>query len=81
MEKVRIQLDLAVAEAEALDRLKDRYGLASRKDAVRTALAILEWVQHETAAGRRVMAVGADRLSYLAVPGVTTLASTDREVA
>lgn len=72
--KVRIQLDLRAHEARALDALRDRCELRSRAEAVRAALAVLEWVQGETQQGRRVLAVGEDRVSYLVVPGLTAAA-------
>lgn len=68
--KVRIQLDLPRREAQALDGLRDRLAVRSRADVVRTALAVMEWMESETARGRRVVAVGDDTVSYLALPGV-----------
>ena len=72
--KTRVQLDLYPHEAEALDALRDHCGLRSRADAVRTALAIIEWVHREAQMGRRILAVGSDELSQLVVPGLTTQA-------
>jgi hypothetical protein len=74
--RVRVQLDLPPAEASALDRIRDACDLRSRADAVRTALAVVEWVQGEVARGRRVVAVGPDHVSILTVPGLTTGAAT-----
>jgi len=69
--KVRIQLDLPAREARALDQLRDRLAVRSRADVVRAALAVMEWMEAETARGRRVLAVGDDAVSYLALPGVS----------
>jgi hypothetical protein len=81
--KVRIQLDLRPTEARALDAIRDRCELRSRADAVRTALAVIEWVQLETRKGHRILAVGSESVTQLAVPGLTTLLDTglkqDRE--
>lgn len=66
--KVRVQLDLEAAEVEALDALRASWGLRSRADAVRTALAVLEWMQNEVSWGRSVVAVGDDFISHLALP-------------
>lgn len=71
MEKVRVQLDLSPAEARGLDRLKRMLGLRSRADAVRTALAVLEWAEGEAQSGRRVVGIGAQEVSYLTIPGMT----------
>ncbi len=68
--RVRVQLDLAVEEVEALDDLKARCGLRSRADAVRLSLAMLEWMREQTTVGRRVVAVGERDVVYLAVPGM-----------
>ncbi len=68
--KVRVQLDLPVHEAKALDAIRDRFDLKSRADAVRTALAVVNWVQGQTAEGRRILAVGQSDVSYLALPGL-----------
>lgn len=73
--KVRVQLDLTPHAASALDALKDRCNLRSRADAVRTALAVVEWIDAEAAKGRQVVAVGPDAVSYLAIPGLTMTAS------
>ena len=70
--KVRVQLDLPAHEAEALDAIRDRFDLKSRADAVRTALAIVDWVQGQVAQGRRVVAIGDTDVSYLALRGLTT---------
>lgn len=71
VKKVRIQLDLAPSEAKALDQLRLRCGLRSRADAVRTALAVLEWIQSETNKGRKILAVGNEEIAQLVVPGLT----------
>ena len=71
---VRVQFDLRAGEAQALDRLRGALDLGTRKDTVRTALAVLEWVQREAAAGRRVLGVGADQVSFLSIPGLTAAA-------
>jgi hypothetical protein len=68
--KKRVQLDLSMAETKALDGLRDACYLRSRADAVRTALAVLEWVRMEVEQGRRVVAVGDGQVSWLAVPGL-----------
>jgi hypothetical protein len=65
-------MDMQEAEVRALDALRDRLSLRSRADAVRTALAILEWVEGETGRGRRVVAIGDEEVSRLVVPGLTT---------
>lgn len=69
--KTRVQLDLTTDEAAALDRLRNQCSLRSRADAVRTALAVLEWVEHEASSGRRIVAVNSESLSYLTVGGIT----------
>lgn len=76
-DRIRVQLDLYQHEVQALDRLRDRCGLRSRADAVRTALAIIEWVQNETRNGRRILSVGEDDVVPLTIPGLTVL--TDQE--
>lgn len=68
--KVRIQLDLPAHEAQALDELRDSLAVRSRAEVVRTALAVMEWMNAETARGRRVLAVGDDSVSYLVVAGL-----------
>jgi hypothetical protein len=70
--KIRIQLDLPPREVLALDALKARCNLASRAAAVRTALAVMEWIEQEVSEGRRVLAVGSDCVNYIVVPGLTT---------
>jgi hypothetical protein len=70
MKRVRVQLDLHPNEAEGLDAMKDNLGLRSRADAVRTALAILEWVDRESASGRRIVSVGSEYVTLLDVPGI-----------
>lgn len=69
--KYRVQLDLSRGEVSALDALQKRCALRSRADAVRAALAVLEWVHQESSRGRSVVAVGGDSVSCLVVPGVT----------
>lgn len=69
--KTRIQLDLTKNEAAALDRMRQQCNLRSRADAVRTALAVLEWVEHESSSGRRIVAVDGESLSHLAISGIT----------
>ena len=76
---MRIQLDLRRREAEALDDLREHCASRSRADAVRTALAVVQWVREETSRGRRILAVGSDDVSYLAVPGLTTRATLGEE--
>jgi len=68
--KVRIQLDLPSAEAKALDAMKDKCGLRSRADTVRTALALFEWARRETEAGRQVVAVGPNHVSKVVLAGL-----------
>lgn len=70
--KVRIQLDLRASEAEALDALRDRWKLRSRADAVRTALAVLEWIHGQTAQGRKIVSVGEEGIAQLVVPKLTS---------
>jgi len=70
--RVRVQLDLQPQEVQALDALRQRCGLRSRADAVRAALAVVEWVEREARDGRRVVAVGKDDVAHLVVPGLTT---------
>jgi hypothetical protein len=69
--KVRVQLDLPAREAAALDAIRDRFDLRSRADAVRTALAVVDWMQGQVAQGRQILAVGDQNIAYLAVPGLT----------
>jgi hypothetical protein len=71
--KIRVQLDLLPHEAEALDRLRDQCNLRSRADAVRTALAVLEWAQKEARKGRRILSIGDDEVVPLMIPGLTIL--------
>jgi hypothetical protein len=73
--KTRVQLDLDPKEAQALDDLRDRCSLRSRADAVRTALAVVEWIQMETARGGRVFAISNDQVRSLVIPGLTGLPS------
>jgi hypothetical protein len=77
--KVRVQLDLRRSEAQALDELREHCAGGSRADAVRTALAVMEWVREETSRGRRILAVGSDDVSALVVPGFTTRVTTNEE--
>lgn len=72
-EKIRVQLDLYPHEARALDRLRDQCKLYSRADAVRTALAVFEWIQLETQKGRKVMAIGEHDAVPLLLTGITLL--------
>ena len=72
MAKTRVQLDLRSEETDELDRLRGRFGLRSRADTVRAALAITEWVESESKRGRKVVSVGGDYVSHLVVPGITT---------
>jgi hypothetical protein len=69
--KIRIQLDLHQHEAQALDKLRDSLRLRSRADTVRTALAIIEWIQKESQNGRRIFAIGEDDVVPLTLPGLT----------
>ena len=68
--KQRVQLDLAPEQVVSLDALRERFALRSRADAVRAALAIVEWVDAETTQGRRVVAVGPESVSWFAMPGL-----------
>lgn len=70
MNRIRVQLDLNVAEVEALDGLRDQCALRSRADAVRYALGIMEWVAKQNAHGNQVLAVGKESLSSLTIPGL-----------
>jgi hypothetical protein len=70
--KVRVQLDLPPHEAVALDAIRDRFDLKSRADAVRTALAVVDWMQGQVAQGRTVLAIGNEDVSYLTLRGLTT---------
>ncbi|MFQ5528318.1 MAG: hypothetical protein ACE5GX_18940 [Thermoanaerobaculia bacterium] len=70
--KIRVQLDLSAGEVKALDELRSACGLRSRADAVRTALAVLEWIQAEARRGHSVVAVGDEDISHLVVPGLTS---------
>jgi hypothetical protein len=78
-DKIRIQLDLNPHEVQALDRLRDSCSLHSRADAVRTSLAIFEWIQREVRDGRRILAVGEDDVVPLALPGVTILTLSESQ--
>jgi hypothetical protein len=75
--KVRIQLDLRTDEANALDELREHCAVASRADAVRTALAVVEWIRDEISQGKRIFAVGRNDVSALMVPGLTTRIKTN----
>jgi hypothetical protein len=70
-QQVRVQLDMSNEEAAGLDSLKEACGLRSRSDAVRTALAVIEWVSREADSGRRIVALGGDVVSEFVMPGVT----------
>ena len=70
--KTRIQIDLKAEEAIELDRMRDQFGLKSRADTVRTALAIAEWIESESKLGRKVLSVDQEYVSHLVVPGITT---------
>jgi hypothetical protein len=70
-EKVRVQLDMRTDEVRALDALRDRCGLRSRADAVRTALAIVEWVEQGARNNKKILAVGGDDITQLVIPGLT----------
>lgn len=70
-DKVRVQLDLSAGEVQALDALRDRCGLRSRADAVRTALAIVEWVEQGARSNKKILAVGGDDITQLVIPGLT----------
>jgi len=72
VKKTRIQLDLRAQEAEELDRMRDQFGLNSRTETVRTALAIADWIESESRQGRKVLSVDGDYVSHLVVPGITT---------
>jgi hypothetical protein len=73
--KVRVQLDLRNEEARSLDELRRYCAGGSRADAVRTALAVVEWVREEISQGRRILALGREDVSYLVVPGLTNRTS------
>ncbi len=79
MRKVRVQLDLPASEAAALDAIRDRFDLRSRADAVRTALAVVDWMQGQIAQGRQILAVGDQNIAYLAVPGLTSPTRSESE--
>lgn len=70
-DKVRVQLDLSENEVQALDALRDRCGLRSRADAVRTALAIVEWVEQGARSNKKILAVGGEDITQLVIPGLT----------
>ena len=65
-------MDLLASEASELDNLKARFGLRSRTDAIRIALAITEWVHSETESGKQILAINEHSLSHLAVPELTS---------
>lgn len=65
MSKVRVQLDLSKEEVRNLDALRDRFGSNSRSDAVRAALAVLDWVAVESQSGRRIYSVSSDFVAPL----------------
>lgn len=69
--RVRVQLDLSTGEVERLDALRDACGLRSRSDAVRSALAAIDWVATESREGRKVVAMGEGYISELVMPGIT----------
>lgn len=71
-EKIRVQLDLRPDEVQALDALRDRCGLRSRAEAVKTALAIVEWVEQGARDNKKILAVGGDDITHLVIPGLTT---------
>lgn len=78
-QKIRVQLDLSPGEVRALDRLRDSCGLSSRADAVRAALAIIEWTYEESQKGRKIMSIGDDSVVPLFIPGITTSTSGEHE--
>lgn len=70
-DKLRVQLDMHPHEVQALDALRDRCSLRSRADAVRTALAIVEWVEQNARSDKKILAVGGDDITQLVIPGLT----------
>ena len=70
-DRIRVQLDLSPEEVARLDSLRDACGLRSRSDAVRSALAVIDWMTSETRGGRKVVAMGDGLVSELVMPGVT----------
>ncbi len=78
-QRIRVQLDLSPGEVRALDRLRDSCGLSSRADAVRAALAIIEWTHEESQKGRKIMSIGDDNVVPLFIPGITTSTSGEHE--
>jgi len=71
MSKVRVQLDLSRLEVQSLDALRDRLAPGSRAAAVKTALAVLDWVATETERGNRIYAVGPGHVSNLELSQVS----------
>ncbi len=69
---VRVQLDMSAEEAESLDTLRETCGLRSRSDAVRLALAVIEWVHRESRNGRKVVAFSDEVITEFVMPGITT---------
>ena len=52
--KFRVQLDLYSYEVEALDDIRNKCGLRSRADTIRTALSVMEWVTNEVQKGKHI---------------------------
>jgi hypothetical protein len=69
---VRVQLDMSAEEAESLDTLRETCGLRSRSDAVRLALAVIDWVHRESRCGRKVVAFSDEIITEFVMPGITT---------
>lgn len=72
LSNVRVQLDMSAEEAESLDSLRETCGLRSRSDAVRAALAVIDWVHRESRSGRKVVSFDGDVMTEFVMPGITT---------
>lgn len=75
MKPARVQIDLPQMRVEALDRLAQEAGLATRKDLFNNALSMLEWAVKHVRQGHVIAAVDpqADRMIELHMPFLSAL--------
>ncbi len=78
-EKVRVQVDLTVAEATLLQHLAGRLAVRSRADLLQQAYGTFLWLLNEMLSGRRIISVEPERLKQidnykeLSIPAVEPL--------
>ena len=56
---MRVQMELNKSAVEFLDNLKETLGLATRVEAIKYALSLLNWMVKETEAGREISSIDA----------------------